>query len=157
MSVDQIILISVWVITILGLVCFVPRNKLREAQIVFLFKQLLTWLFGLLVVEFHLIEYPVRIFKLATHSSFSFEYFIYPAVGVVFVLRFPEHKSNLIKIGWYVLFPTWMTILEVLLERYTHLIHYIHWSWYWTWMTLLITFFLSRNYYLWFFKKSSDR
>nr|WP_282432966.1 hypothetical protein [Desulfosporosinus sp. Sb-LF] len=45
-----------------------------------------------------------------------------------------------------------MTITEVLCERYTNILKYLHWTWYVTWTTLLITFYLSRQYYLWFFK-----
>lgn len=156
MTLDWIILFSIWAVTLLLLFICIPRKKIREAHVVFLFKQVLTWLFGLLVVEVAFIEYPVRVFQVATKSSFSFEYFIYPAISVIFVLRFPEHKTKLHKMGWYLLFPTWMTILEVLIERYTNLIHYIHWTWYWTWITLLITFYISRIYYLWFFRKEKD-
>jgi hypothetical protein len=157
MLVERTILITVWVITIIGLICSVPRNKLREAQLIFLFKQFVTWITGILVVEYHLIRYPVREFKLAYKGSFSFEFFIYPAVCVIFNLHFPQKRGWLAKIGWYILFPTWMTILEVLIEKYTGLIDYIHWAWYWTWLTLLVTFVLTRIYYLWFFKTSSHK
>jgi hypothetical protein len=157
MLVERTVLITVWVITIIGLIGLVPRNKLREAQLIFLFKQLVTWVTGVLVVEHHLIEYPVREFITAYKGSFSFEFFIYPAVCVIFNLRFPEKKGWIAKTGWYILFPTWMTIIEVIIEKYTRLIDYIHWTWYWTWLTLLVTFFLTRIYYLWFYKTSSPK
>ncbi|AGK55834.1 CBO0543 family protein [Bacillus sp. 1NLA3E] len=152
LRVDYIVLISVWCVTILGLLYFVPRNKIREAIAIFLFKQSLTWLFGLMVVQLGLIEYPVREFPKASHTSFSFEYFIYPATCVVFNLHFPVHKSLVHKIGWFLFFPTWMTILEVLIAQNTELIHYIHWAWYWSWITLFLTFLFSFIYYRWFFK-----
>jgi hypothetical protein len=157
MLIERTVLITIWVITIIGVVCLVPRNKLREAQLIFLFKQLVTWVTGVLVVEYHLIQYPVREFKMAYKGSFSFEFFIYPAVCVIFNLHFPEKRSWIAKTGWYILFPTWMTILEVIIEKYTRLIHYMHWTWHWTWLTLLVTFFLTRIYYLWFFKTSSHK
>jgi hypothetical protein len=37
---------------------FVPRNKIRDACTIFFSKQLVTWFFGLLVVEKNLISYP---------------------------------------------------------------------------------------------------
>jgi hypothetical protein len=157
MLVERIILLTVWIVAIIGLLYLVPRSKIREAHLIFLFKQLMTWIFGLLVVEFHLIQYPVREFKIATTTSFSFEYFLYPALCVIFVLRFPEGKGWVAKTGWYIFFPSWITVLEVLIEKYTRLIDYLHWTWYFTWITLLITFFLSRMYYLWFFKKRNAR
>jgi len=153
MLIDRILLIAIWIITIIGLVLLTPRDKIREAAVAFMFKQVQTWLFGMTVVEYRLLAYPVREFPFASRTSFSFEYFIYPAVCVVFVLRFPEHKPMLYRIGWYLFFPTWMTILEVLIERYTNLVRYLHWAWYWTWVTLLITFLFSRLFYLWFVKK----
>jgi len=153
MSIERIVLIAVYVITIIGLLLLTPRNRIREASIIFLFKQVQTWLFGLLVVEYGLITYPVREFPVASDTSFSFEYFIYPAVCIVFVLHYPTHKSWLHRIGWYLFFPTWMTILEVLIERYTRLIHYTGWAWYWSWITFVITFLFSRLFYLWFMKK----
>jgi hypothetical protein len=154
MSLERIILIAVWTITVVGLAALTPRQSIRPAVVIFMFKQVITWLFGVLVVEYRLIAYPVREFVYASRTSFSFEYFIYPAVCVVFVLRYPERKPLLHRIGWYVFFPTWMTIAEVLIEKYTLLIRYLNWSWYLTWLTLFVTFFLSRHFYLWFVKKN---
>ena len=153
MSIERIVLIAVWSITIFGILLLTPRNRIREAWMIFLFKQFQTWLFGLLVVEFGLIVYPVREFPIASGTSFSFEYFIYPAVCIVFILHYPAQKSWLHRVGWYVFFPTWMTILEVLIERYTLLIRYVDWAWYWSWTTFVITFYFSRLFYLWFVKK----
>lgn len=150
---DKVILYSSWIITLIGVFILMPKDRVREAMVVFMFKQLLTWIMGLLVVEFHLIEYPIRMLSRATTTSFSFEYIIYPALSVIFVLRFPENKPILYKIAWYLFFPSWMSAAEVLIEHKTNLIHYIHWDWYLTWLSLLVTFFLSRVYYLWFFRK----
>jgi hypothetical protein len=153
MLIERIILISAWLVTILLLILFTPRDKIREAHVLFMFKQGLTWISGLFVVEFGMIEYPVREFQIASATSFSFEYFIYPAVCIVFVLRFPEHKTIWHKIGWFVLFPTSITILEVLIERYTKLIDYINWTWYYSWLSMFIFDIMTLNYYLWFIKK----
>lgn len=155
MYTDWIVLFSSSFITIIGVMALKPRNRMREALVVFMFGQLTTWILGLLVVEFHLIQYPVRLFPHATQSSFTFEYFIYPAISIIFVLRFPENRPIYQKIGWYLLFPTWMTVAENIIEQKTNLIHYVHWNWFLTWITLLGIFMLSRIYYLWFFKKSS--
>lgn len=149
---DLLILSSAWVVTIIMLILFIPKNKLREAQLVFLFKLSITWLIGLLVVEFRLIEYPVEFFKYATRTSFSFEYFIFPSLCAIFNLNYPNNKSYSRQFMYYFYFCTPMTILEVMAEKYTDLIKYIHWTWYLTWITLFITFFISRQYYLWFFR-----
>lgn len=148
----MIVLITVWCLMILALVIWLPRKNIRHALVIFFFKQFMTWILGLTVVELGLITYPVREFKKASHTSFSFEYFIYPAICVLFNLYYPHGKSLARRIGWFLLFPTWMTILEVMIEHHTKLIDYIHWTWYWTWLSLFITFVFSFLFYHWFFK-----
>ncbi len=152
MSKEVLILILAWTITTTMLILYVPRNKAREAWVIFLFKQFMTWLLGLIVVQYGLIEYPVRSFSNATKTSFDFEYFIYPSLCVVFNLHYPEGKSRTRQFLHYFYFCSVMTAIEVLCERYTNTIEYIHWDWYLTWITLFATFYASRHYYLWFFK-----
>ena len=153
MSIDTVILVLAWIITIAVLVLFVPKNKIREAMLVFFFVQLITWVVGLAVVQCRLIEYPIRSFPYATKASFDFEYFIYPSICVVFNLHYPEGKSRSRQFMHYFIICTMVTIIEVLCERYTEIITYIHWTWYITWITLYITFYMSRKFYLWFFNK----
>jgi hypothetical protein len=156
MKKEVIVEASVWVIMIIALLVFVPKNKIREASSVYLFKLFLTWDMGLFVVQMKWIEYPVRsIFPYAHRSSFTFEFFVYPAICVLFILYYPWKKNYIIQFGYFAAFCSIMTLLEVLIEHYTQLIHYIKWTWYWTWITLFITFFLSKLYYVWFFKIKS--
>src|SRR4051812_5188334 len=83
---EKTIEISSWIIVSLLLIKFTPKNKIRESLVVFLFKQALTWIFGLLVVEKNLISYPYRLFfKKANKATFSFEYFIYPDCALYLV------------------------------------------------------------------------
>ncbi len=156
MNRDILILIAAWIITTIILVCYIPKEKIREAQLVFLFILLITWLIGLLVVEFGLIEYPVEFFQHATQTSFTFEYFIFPALCAVFNINYPENKSIFKQVMHYVNFCSVMTLIEVICERFTNIITYLHWTWYLTWITLFITFYLSRQYYRWFFKLKND-
>ena len=152
MTIDSIILAAAWIITIIILVLFIPKDKLREAQLIFLFKQAITWITGLLVVELKLLEYPVRLFSYANRTSFSFEFFIYPSLCAVFNLHYPINKGILKRFMHYFNFCSAMTIIEVLCEKYTNIIKYLDWTWYVTWITLFITFWLSRQFYLWFFR-----
>ena len=61
MNINNIIIVGEWIVTIVGLFMFIPKNKLREANLALFINQLITWLFGLLVVELRLIKYPVRL------------------------------------------------------------------------------------------------
>ena len=152
MNKDLLILVGLWIITVIMLLLFIPKKKIREACLVFLFKLSITWFIGLIVVELRLIEYPVEFFRYATKTSFSFEYFIFPAICAIFNLNFPVDKGLLRKFLHYFSFCTAMSIIEALFEKYTNIIKYIHWSWYLTWITLFITFYISRQFYIWFFR-----
>lgn len=153
MGYETVILVTAWVITTISLIIFVPKIKIREAMVIFFFKQFITWIIGLLVAELGLINYPVRSFANASQTSFDFEYFIYPAMCVIFNLHYPDGKTLLRQLMHYISYCSAITIVEVFVERYTDIIEYIHWEWYITWISLFITFFASRKFYIWFFKR----
>ena len=145
--------LSAWIITSLLLIKFVPRHKIREATVAFLFKQLITWLFGLIVVEKNLIKYPFRLFfKKSNKASFTFEYYVYPAICALFNLHYPENRSYFIKSFYHLFYTSIITIFEVFSVKYTKLIKYKNWTWYYTYITLWLTFYLSRIFHRWFFK-----
>ncbi|MFC5449744.1 CBO0543 family protein [Paenibacillus aestuarii] len=147
---EYTILYGVWVISVLMLI-FVPRDKRCVSQIVFFFKQMVTWVVGLIVVERGWIEYPVRFFSDVNRSSFTFEFMAYPAVCGMFNAYYPAKRSLLFRGGYYILYCTVMTVMEVVIEKYTELIRYVHWNWYWTWITLMVTFMMSRRFCVWYF------
>lgn len=152
MKKDKFVLFCCWIIGIVLLIKFVPKNKLRHAVVPFMFKQVITWLFGLIVVEKGLIKYPVREFKKAYKGSFSFEYFLYPVLCTLFNLYYPEKGSRLLKFAYLNIFSGIPTILEVFIKKYTNLIKYRKWQWYLSYSTMGITYYLSRMFYRWFFK-----
>jgi hypothetical protein len=149
-TVEKWILFAVWVITFAALY-MVPHKLRREAHMAFLAKQVLTWLLGLIVVQYGWIAYPVRLLAQVNGTSLTFEYFVYPGICVYFHLYFPVSRGLRAQLGYYAAYTTGIVILEVLLEKYTDLIEYIHWTWYWSWITVCITFYLSRVLYVWFF------
>lgn len=150
---EKTIEISSWIVTVLLLIRFVPKDKMREAQVAFLFKQIMTWVFGLAVVEKGLIKYPVRLFfKHANKSSFTFEYFVYPALCALFNLYYPEKRNGYVKSLYYIFHAGSITLFELFAVTYTNLIRYPKWSWYWSFITLGITNYFSRLYFRWFFK-----
>lgn len=152
MSKENLIEVASWIITLILLLLLVPVFKIREAILIFLFKQIITWLFGHLVVHLRLIKYPHRFFLCrATKTSFTFDFFVYPALCVLFNLYYPFNTGLPRQFLHYFLFTSGITILEVIFERKTQLIKYLNWKWYWTWVTLFITFMMSNLFYRWFF------
>lgn len=141
-------------LAILLLYLFVPKNKIREATIIFLFKQSIAWLFGLIVAEKKLIQYPVRFFSYSTRASFAFEYIVYPAICVLFNLTYPKNLYKGILHNAYI--TSGITALEVVLSKFTNVIEYRKWNWYWTWVSIFIFNCLSRLFYCWFFSQKKD-
>ena len=155
-TLEKIIEISAWIVTALLLIKFVPRSRIREAHSFFLFKQLVTWLFGLVVVEKNLIAYPYRLFfKKTLKSSFTFEFFVYPALCSLFNLYYPEKRSNMVKLLYYFFHTGIITVFESFAVKYTDLIKYKKWAWYWSFTTMWISYYISRIYHRWFFEDKS--
>jgi hypothetical protein len=153
---DKGIELLAWLVTGFLLIRFVPKNRMREAHLSFFFKQVVTWLFGLLVVEKGLISYPYRtFFKKAHKASFTFEYFVYPALCSLFNLYYPENKHPLKKLMYYFAHSGIITVFEVFAVKYTNLIRYNKWTWYWSFITIWITYYISRLYFRWFYKDRS--
>lgn len=156
MTLDYIILTGVWILSFI-LIFVIPRNKIKIATIAFLFKQAITWPLGLMVVEFGLLDYPVRFFAEFNRSSITYEFLAYPIMCAVFVSRYPGQRNRWLQLGYYVAFCTFLTIGEVLIEKYTDLIRYFQWHWYWTWISLFITFWMTKLFCDWFFRGIRSR
>jgi len=153
LSIELIILTFAWIIPAILLIIFINKKNFLNAQVSFLFMQVPSFLFGALVVQGGFIEYPVGFLKVAYNASFTFEFFVYPAISIFFNIYFPKDKLWFIKAIYILAFPTLITIIEVYLEKHTQLIKYLNWSWYWSFITLTLVLLLSYWYYQWFFEK----
>jgi hypothetical protein len=146
--------ITSWMVTAILFILFIPRKKLREAFLAYKLKMAITWIFGLFVVEKGLIKYPKRLFfKKTTKSSFTFEFFVYPAICAIFNVNYPEKLTGFWKFLYYLFFAGTITAFEIFAVKYTKLIRYQNWKWYWSFITLWLTFYFSHIYYRWFFRK----
>jgi hypothetical protein len=155
MNLERWILIGMFVVSILSTIILIPRNKAREAWVLFLFLQVITWPAGLFAVEMGWIEYPVQLLKGANQynrTSLTFEFFIFPIVAIIFSLYYPNVRWFGATI-YYVCFAGFFTIIEVILERTTRLVEYHGWTWYWTLITVIISLFFNHKYYLWYKQK----
>jgi len=148
--IERLIIGSVWLICLVSVI-FIPKNKRREATAIMLFTQLHAWILGSLVVEAGLIKYPVRELSKANSSSFSFEYFVLPLICIFFNLYYPENKPLATKLLYYVKIVSAFTFTEVIVEKYTLVIDYIHWNWYYTFISMFFVIFIVRVIYKWFF------
>lgn len=152
MRIEWWIIIIVYIVATVILL-LIPKNRVRLAIFALFCKQVITFLIGLVVVEFGLLEYPIRCFTSVNRTSFLYEYYAYPVVCAAFNAWYPNNRSPLYRLGYYVGFSSVLTISEVIIEKYTLLIKYIHWEWYITWITLFITFYIVRLLCVLFFTK----
>lgn len=151
MRIEWWILLSVYIVATIILLSL-PKHKIRLAVIAFLSKQMITFFIGLAVVELGLLEYPIRLFASINRTSFTFEYYAFPAVCAAFNVWYPTVRSKFFRFCYYASYTSLLTIAEVIIEKYTDLIHYIHWEWYITWITVLLSFYLTRLFCVWFFR-----
>ncbi|QOY38400.1 CBO0543 family protein [Anaerobacillus isosaccharinicus] len=156
MSIEVTILYVVWSATIISLF-FIPYHHYRKASISFLFQQFSAWFLGILVVQWNLIEYPVRELASVNQTSFTFEFFVYPVIGIFFNYFYPTNSSLFRRILYYCFICTAITIPEVIIEKNTDLIHYVSWHWTVTWMSVYATLFLLRGFFSWFFKNDLQK
>lgn len=155
MNMERWILIGIIAISILALFFLVPKNKAREAWMIFLSLQIITWPAGLLAVEWNMIDYPIQLFSFANEfnrSSFTFEFFLFPVTAIMFNLYYPKKIKKTGTFFYYFLFAGFFTCLEVIIERHTELVNYISWHGSYTLVTVMVTLFLNHTYYHWFKK-----
>lgn len=153
MKLEAVILIAGTIIVLLSLI-YVPKNKIFQAQFIFLFVQFPTWILGILTVQSGLIEYPYRELSTVNRTSFIFEYLVLPIMCIHFYVNFPRTSSRAVKLMYYFVVTLVFTIIEYFVERYTFILTYTGWKPYWTFISVWFIFWLSNKTTQWFFRQS---
>lgn len=151
MTVDVLVLILMWVIGLLSFIFFTPKNRKRRFILAFFICQTLTWLDSLLLVKFHLIAFPVREFPKASDLLLTVNYFFIPLLCGFYIISKPK-RNYFVRLVYLSIWVTGTVLLIVLLEKYTNLIEYIHYAWYWSWLDFFGVYTISKGLYQWFFK-----
>ncbi|WP_281279833.1 CBO0543 family protein [Cohnella pontilimi] len=131
--------------------------QIKLALTAFLFKQWITCILGHAAVQFGLLAYPFRELAESNRTSFTYEYMAHPVACAVFIVYYPSHRSRWIQIGYYVLFCTVLTVVEIVIQRYTDLIRYIRWNWFWSWGSLFLTFMVTRVFCVLYFRTMNQQ
>lgn len=154
---EKKILLFSYLIGVFSLIILVPKDKLRHATLAFLIKQVMTWIFGLLVVEKKLIEYPYRLlFRNSYKASFTFEFFLYPISCVIYNLYYPERRSHFIRVLYSIFFGLLLAVPEKFIVKYSRLIRYKKWNAFLSFATMVATNYLSHIFYRWFFMNNAE-
>ncbi|QCJ41389.1 hypothetical protein FAY30_05475 [Bacillus sp. S3] len=154
MSINNIVIILMLVIGLISIIFFIPKNRRRRFILSYLFCQSLTWISSMFHAQFDLLSFPAREFPYATDLLITTEYFFYPII-CGFYINF-EHKVNYFYRFFYLsIWVSFLTVIDGLIERYTDLIEYVHYAWYWTWLDFFCLFAISNYLYKRFFKDKS--
>ncbi len=146
---ENIISFSALIITFLLLIFAVDWRHFRDWIVIFLFKSHLDCLWGGPVIKLNMLEYPNRFLPTYYERSLLFEFWVFPILCVLY--NQVTMRRGIGPIIYYAaLFSAVITLIEYPLELYTNLIHYIDWSWFTTFYTLLITFLISRTFIAFF-------
>jgi len=150
---ERLILAGILIISFVIAWRFIPAEKARDAFILFLSIQFFSWPIGLFVVEMKWIEYPVQLFPNDNNdyrSSLYFEFFLFPITAILFNLYYPSSRRVTPKLFYYLLIAAFFTCIEFILERFTKLVDYHKWQWYWSYFSVMLILYLSHKYYKWF-------
>jgi hypothetical protein len=135
------------IITVLGLsgwAFLFKKGPIKDWFLVYLFKTLITTMIDGPVVKKRLVTYPYRYFSKYFDTNIIFDYVLFPLLCV-----FYSQFTYKLKLGKTILsvflFSVPMTVIEVLLERYTRLVKFGKgWRWFHTLLVLTGTFWSSR-------------
>ncbi len=144
-SVEMFISLAAAVITLLLLIFAVDWRYFRDWVVVYLFKSLLDFVVSSPTVELRLLEYPDRLLPNWYDTSLLFELWVFPVLCILYN-QITRDKGLSVILGYALIFSAGITVIEYFLELHTNLIRYIQWTWLTSYVTLSITFLLSRGF-----------
>lgn len=122
------------------------REKIKDWFLVFFIKGYISSFIANIVVRNNQISFPIRFMPKFFDISIIFDYLLFPLL-CVFYNRTSLTSKPVSILFQSLLYSTPMTLIEVLLERYTDLIKYKRkWNWIITYITLVVTFLGVRGF-----------
>jgi hypothetical protein len=149
MLVENIIMAASAVVTLMLFVFAVDWRYFRDWVAVFLFKALLALIIGSMVVEAHLLSYPVRLFPQLFDTSLLFELWVLPTLCIVYNQTAKKSRPWPV-IYRAILFSAGITLIEYFVELHTDLLVYLNWSWMYTFLSLTVLLLISRVFIAFF-------
>lgn len=123
------ILLILWAAALIVLFRYFRKSNKRLAQMVFLCSQSIAWVYEFIQIKLHLVKFPYREFPFATDLSFSLHYMIFPTIGMLFILHYPQGRNKLRVMVHFLVFGLIIPTYSVVVERTTSLVEYLHWNW----------------------------
>lgn len=157
MAMERVILIIVWIVCLIIIPIKIPKHRTREAVLLFLFTQMITWIMSLLLVECQAIENPVREFPAASGSNFTNNYLFFPLLSTLFALYYPSQKSGVIRFFYHLRVVLFLAIYLMLISSYTEILKYVHFNIVLHVVLLWLVLNAVRRYAEWFFQRKIQK
>lgn len=148
MQIERLILVAMWLFGFIGFILFIPRKDWRKGFLAFLVFQAIIWLCDMPSFKFDLLRAPVREFPKATDLPLTIDYFFYPVLFSIFYV----HRRRKGRWTYFFVWTTLLSILDIVIERYTDLLEYEFLKWYGMWVYIVFLFYVSQICCNWFFK-----
>jgi len=142
---EKNVLRALFIFGIISLIHLIKKPPTKDWLLVFLFKGFLSSILDNLVVKKGYVTYPIKLFK-SFDFSFIFDYLLYPVACVHFnqVTKKSSIPGILLKTLY---FSIPMAVTEHFLEKKTKLLKFKKgWNSYTSFITLSITFLISRAF-----------
>jgi hypothetical protein len=139
-------IILLWLLLIGGIGLFIlslRKPPQKDWLLIFFMTGFFAVFLGVIVVEEHLIRYPVNLFK-HFQSSVLFEFLLFPVL-CIYYYQATYHSGFWGIILKALVYSSVLSILEFLLEKYTDLIDYLHWEWYYTLVSVFLFMIIVRS------------
>ncbi|MDQ0483645.1 CBO0543 family protein [Guptibacillus hwajinpoensis] len=119
------------------------KSPFKDRLIVFLITSYYSSILGIMVVGEGMLSYPVNLFNNQFNSSLTYEYILFPLLGIYYYQT--TYYATWKGIIWQaVLYSIGITVIEVVLEKYTDFINYESWTWFYTLVSTFVFFVIVR-------------
>lgn len=138
-------IIALWFFLALGvflLILSLRKPPRKDLLLLFFTAAYLGSFLGMVVIEAQLITYPVKLLQ-SFPQNVLFEALLLPTICIYYYQT--SYQSNMIGSIWQALvYSGFLASAEFFLEKYTSLIKYLQWEWYYSWISVLIFLVLVR-------------
>jgi hypothetical protein len=126
-----------WFLLFLGFILFgfiFRKPPIHYWLFTFLLTSYCSTFIGVIVVEKGMLEYPIRLLADYFESSILYEYLLFPIICVYFC-QYTYDSTYRIWVIQAIFYNAFFTLVEIILEHYTDLIHYYTWTWLYTFIS----------------------
>ncbi|WP_205665301.1 CBO0543 family protein [Pseudalkalibacillus hwajinpoensis] len=135
-----------WMLAAVGifLLLFNLRKRpFKDRLIVFLITSYYSSILGILVVGEGMLSYPVNLFNNHFRSSLTYEYILFPLLSIYYY-QTTLHSNWKGIVGQTALYSVGITVIELVLEKYTGFIQYESWTSTYTFVSTFIFLIIVR-------------